>query len=184
MPASVANTIIGRRTIHQFRARELPPAGILEKALDAAVWAPNHHLSQPWRFHLLGPETVEKICLLNAELVRETKGEKAAEIKLRRWREIPGWLLLSRELSEDALRDREDYAACCCVAHNLSLLLWEDGIGMKWTTGGVTRDRRFFDMLNLDFRRDSVVGLFWYGYPAEIPQATRRPASELLKTLP
>ena len=184
MSAALTNTIIGRRTIHQFKANELPPMNILETALDAAVWAPNHHLSQPWRFHLLGPQSVEQVCLLNSELVRDKKGDKAAEVKLRRWREIPGWLLLSREKVDDPIRDREDYAACCCAAHNLSLMLWEKGIGMKWTTGGVTRDKRFFDIVELDFERDSVVGLFWYGYPAEIPQATRRPASEMIKTLP
>ena len=116
----------------------------MNRPLNAASGPPNHHLSQPWRFHLLGPETAELICLLNAEIVEAKKGEKAAEIKLRRWRENPGWLLMSRQRAEDELRDLEDYAACCCAAQNLSLLLWEQSIGMKWTTGAVTRDERFF----------------------------------------
>ncbi len=184
MSLTISDTIKSRRTIHQFRADNVPSADEIRLAIEQAVWAPNHHLTQPWRFHLLGPETKESICHLNAELVREKKGEKAAEIKLRRWSEMPGWLLLSCENSEDELRQKEDYAACCCVAHNLSLILWENNVGMKWTTGAVTRDQRFFDIVQLDSRRHFVVGLFWYGYPADIPQATRKPVNEFLEILP
>ncbi|NKB37398.1 MAG: nitroreductase [Gammaproteobacteria bacterium] len=184
MTVSIENTIKSRRTIHQFKHTEIPPLELLERAIDSCIWAPNHHLTQPWRFHLIGPQTAELICLLNAELVQSKKGEKAAEIKLRRWREIPGWLLMSRERVDDNLRDQEDYAACCCAAQNLSLLLWEQSIGMKWTTGEITRNGRFFDIVGLNFATESVVGLFWYGYPADIPQATRIAASKHIKSLP
>jgi len=93
-------------------------------------------------------------------------------------------LLLSCEKSEQALRQREDYAACCCVAQNLSLILWERAIGMKWTTGAVTREQRFFDILQLDEGQRSVVGLFWYGYPAEIPRGVRKSPRKFIDVLP
>ena len=38
--------------------------------------------------------------------------------------------------------ERENYAACCCAAQNLMLYLWRQGIGVKWTTGGITRPSR------------------------------------------
>lgn len=184
MPPSIAETIKSRRTIHHFKVGEVPPAELIKLAIEHAIWAPNHHLTQPWHFYLIGPETAELICQLNAELVLEKKGEKAAEIKLRRWREIPGWLLLSCDISEHASTNQEDYAACCCVAQNLSLYLWEQGVGMKWTTGAVTREPRFHNIVQLDGQRQSIVGLFWYGYPAEIPQASRLAAGDKLTILP
>ncbi|MFT5350790.1 MAG: nitroreductase [Planctomycetota bacterium] len=184
MSPSIAETIKNRRTIHQFKTDESPSTELIQVAIENATWAPNHHLTEPWHFHLIGTVTAEQICQLNAELVREKKGEKAAEIKLRRWREVPGWLLLSCDISDDELKTREDYAACCCVAQNLALCLWEKGVGLKWTTGAVCRDQRFYDMVNLDGRTQSVVGLFWYGYPLEIPMATRSPLSDCLSLLP
>jgi nitroreductase len=182
--SSIADSIKNRRTIHQFKADEIPSIDLIGQAIEYAIWAPNHHLTQPWHFHMIGPETVEQICLLNAGLVREKKGEKAAEIKLRRWREVPGWLLLSCDISEDEFRSKEDYAACCCVAQNLALYLWEKGVGMKWTTGTVTREKRFFDLVQIDSQAQSIVGLFWYGYAAEIPKGARQPANNSVNILP
>jgi nitroreductase len=184
MSSSIADIIKNRRTIHQFKANETPPVELIQQAIEHGIWAPNHHITQPWHFHLIGPETREQICQLNAALVGEKKGEKAAEIKLRRWREIPGWLLMSCDISGDEIRDREDYAACCCVAQNLSLYLWEKGVGMKWTTGGVTKNRHFYDLFDLNPGQRQLVGLFWYGYPEEIPEGTRLPLSEILDILP
>ena len=55
---------------------------------------------------------------------------------------------------------------------------------MKWTTGEVTRDPRFFTLLGLEAERHDIVGLFWYGYPDEVPAASRRDASEFIISLP
>lgn len=184
MSDSITDIIKNRRTIHHFVAEPRPTTQLLENALQAAVCAPNHHLTRPWQFHLIGPASAERICRLNADLVEQSKGAKAAEVKLKRWREIPGWLLLSCTRSAEEQKQREDYAACCCVAQNLALILWEQGIGMKWTTGKVTRDARFFDIVQVDRRERSIVGLFCYGYPGEIPKATRQPLAECLHVLP
>lgn len=184
MTVNIAATIRNRRTIHQFKSDEIPSQDLIEEALEVAVWAPNHHLSQPWQFHLLGAQSKEQICLLNSRLVAEKKGEKMAALKLARWREIPGWLVISNKRDENELKRREDYAACCCVAQNLALLLWEQGIGMKWTTGAVTRDPRFFELLELDTQCHEIVGLFWYGYPEDVPVTRRLPSSAFLRSLP
>ncbi len=176
--------IRGRRTIHQFRAGQVPAPEVVEKAISHATWAPNHHLTQPWQFRIIGEKTADRICELNARLVEAKKGPRMAEVKLKRWREIPGWLLMSYAIDDDELRRKEDYAACCCVAQNLALLLWEQGVGMKWTTGAVTRDPGFFDIVGLQMGQHEVVGLFWYGYPEEVPAASRRPSDEFLAYLP
>lgn len=184
MNGPAAGIIRGRRTVHEFRPGEVPPEAAILEAIEHATWAPNHYLSQPWRFRLLGPATREAICLLNAELARAKGGDKAADHKLKRWREIPGWLLLNCLRSEDAVREREDFAACCCAAQNLMLFLWEQGVGTKWTTGEVTRHPRFFELAGVDPAREFTVGLFWYGYAASVPDTARRPAPEVLTRLP
>ena len=97
---------------------------------------------------------------------------------------VPGWLLLSCTRSADPVREREDFAACCCAAQNLMLFLWEKGIGVKWTTGEVTRHPRFHEIVGFDPERETTVGLFWYGYAAVVPETGRTPGVERLTRLP
>ena len=70
---------------------------------------------------------------------------------------MPGWLVVTCELSDDALRRREDYAACCCGVQNFMLYLWRHGIGVKWTSGPVIRDPVFYDLIWVDPACEEVV---------------------------
>ena len=180
---TVAELILSRRTIHAFQA-EPPAREIVLRAADLARWAPNHLLTEPWHFYLLGPETADAIACLNAELVTRGKGPQAGQAKLDRWRAVPGWLVVTCDNSEDPVRAREDYAACCCAIHNFSLYLWSEGIGVKWTTGEVIRDPSFYDLIWVNPELETVVALLWYGYPAEVPQTTRKSLSQVLVELP
>jgi len=173
-----------RRTIHQFKPEPVPDEAVIKAAIDNARWAPNHYLTQPWHFYLLGPETARGIAELNAELVKKKNGEKAAKIKLERWLTIPGWLVLTCTKSNDQIRYQEDFAACCCAAQNMILYLWNEGIGVKWTTGDVIRDPRFFKLIHVGSDQETIVGIFWYGYADKIPEVSRKPIDQILTELP
>ncbi|MGE0384445.1 MAG: nitroreductase [Gammaproteobacteria bacterium] len=183
MNDTIKDIIRNRRTVHDFKP-ELPPRELVLEAIDLARWAPNHKMTEPWHFYLLGPETADAICELNADIVRAGKGEAAAAEKLARWKSVPGWLLVTCENSQDAVRAKEDYAACCCAIQNLQLALWSAGVGVKWTTGKVSRDPKFYEIAWIDPERETVVGLLWYGYPAEVGQTVRKPVAEVLVELP
>lgn len=178
----LAETMRSRRTINFFKPG-LPPREALFEAIDVARWAPNHHLTEPWRFYLLSEPVKQQIVALNARMVSEAKGEAAGEAKRARWSRIPGWLVVTCARSRDAQRQREDYAACACAVHNLSLYLWTRGIGVKWTTGPVTRSEAFYDLVWVDPVVEQVVGLFWYGYPDELPVSVRKPVAEIVVEL-
>ncbi|HEX6943656.1 MAG TPA: nitroreductase family protein, partial [Gemmatimonadaceae bacterium] len=51
----LSEAISSRRSVRQFSDRVITRAEI-ERMLDAAVQAPNHRLTQPWRFYVLGPD--------------------------------------------------------------------------------------------------------------------------------
>ena len=97
---------------------------------------------------------------------------------------MPGWLALTCLKSDDAVTMQENYASCCCTAQNLMLLLWDEGIGVKWTTGVVTRTGEFYRIIGADPGLEELVGLFWYGFPAEVPAAQRPPLDQILSQLP
>lgn len=180
---TIAELIRSRRTIHDFQPG-LPPREIVLKGIELARWAPNHFLTEPWHFYLLGAETADAIAQLNADMIARKKGLQAAENKLEKWRGIPGWIAVTCDKSDDPIRAREDYAACCCAIQNFSLYLWSEGVGVKWTTGAVIRNPDFYDLIWVDPELETVVGLLWYGYPAEVPQTPRKPVEQILVELP
>jgi len=170
---AVHDALRSRRTINDFSPQL--PAGweeALERAVEAATFAPNHKRTEPWRFHLLGPRSIRRVCELNAELVTASKGDAAGAKKLERWLAIPGWLVVTcvrREggdsMEEPAGLAREDYAAVCCATQNLCLSLHADGLGTKWTSGPVNFDPRFAGAVGLP-DDEYVVGTVWFGAAA------------------
>src|ERR1700747_3892892 len=58
--SSVSAVIQARRTIKQFRS-DLVPEETLWRILDAARWAPNHRLTEPWRIAIIGTQSREAL---------------------------------------------------------------------------------------------------------------------------
>jgi nitroreductase len=178
-----AEVIRGRRTINLYLQTAVP-RGLVREAIEAATWAPNHHVTEPWHFYLLGRETVERCLDLCFDIVTARKGPEAGEFKRSQWSEKPGWVAVTCRRSDDELRQREDYAACAAAVQNLMLYLWKAGVGSKWTTGDITHDERFFDIVGIDGSAEFVVGLLWYGYPKITPEQKRKGLDEVLSELP
>ena len=178
-----AEVIRGRRTINLYLQTPVP-GELVREAIEAATWAPNHHVTEPWHFYLLGRETREKCLDLCCEIVTAKKGPDAGTFKREQWSEKPGWLVATCRRSDDDLLQREDYAACSAAVQNLMLYLWKAGIGSKWTTGDITRDERFLDIVGVDAGAECVLGLIWYGYPKITPEQKRKGLENVLTELP
>ncbi len=176
-------TLRGRRTIDLYLQLPVPEQLVLD-AIESATWAPNHYVTEPWRFYLLGENTKARCVELIREMITAKKGEKAGNFKAESWAEKPGWLVVTCRRSDEELLQREDYGACCAAVQNFLLHLWQAGVGSKWTSGDITRDARFLDIVGIDASEEFVVGLIWYGYPKITPEQSRNPLSQVLKKLP
>jgi nitroreductase len=186
VPVSVdalAEVLRGRRSIDLFEPQPVGTEVLLE-AIEVARWAPNHRLTEPWRFYLIGPKTAAAIVDLAVAIDTAAKGEKAGSARRARLSAIPAFFVLTSRRSDDTLLEREDYAACCCAAQNLMLYLWQRGVGAKWTTGGITRDSRFYELLGIDAAKEGVVGFFWYGRAKIVPTQKRRAIAEIVAECP
>ena len=180
----IAERIRARRTTKLF-LRQKVSKRLVREAIEVARWAPNHHLTEPWHFYILGSETIASCARLIGDLIRETKGdEDLAAFKEESALSMPGWLLVTCKRSADELQEREDYAAVCCAVQNLTLYLSEADVACKWTTGLVTRDTRLFDLLGIDEDQEFVVGLIWYGYPKTLPTQSRKNVDEITTETP
>ncbi len=173
----------GRRTINLYLQTPVPTK-LVRDAIEAATWAPNHHVTEPWRFYLLGKKSIAASVELVREMTTAKKDAKAGDFKAKSWSEKPGWLVVTCRKSEDALTQQEDLAACAAAVQNFMLYLWKAGVGSKWTTGDITRDIRFNEIVGIDAENESAVGLIWYGYPKLTPSQQRADVDEVLTELP
>lgn len=173
----------GRRTINLYRQTPVPKQLVID-AIEAATWAPNHHVTEPWRFYLLGSKTIGACLDIVRDITTAKKDARAGEAKAKKWSEKPGWLVVTCRKSADELRQSEDLAACAAAAQNLMLYLWKAGVGSKWTTGAITRDPRFRAVVGIEDEVEIVVGMFWYGYPQKTPVQRRTDVADTLVELP
>lgn len=146
-----------RRSIVEYDSSVAVPEAVVDRALEAAILAPNHFLTEPWRFYLAGPRTRDALSSLN---------EKKAEI----FRSVPGWLVVSVAASGElsSKKGLEDYAATACAVHNFMLSLAANGVGSKWMTGALgVNGETLLAEVGADRERESLVGVVWFGYPAK-----------------
>ena len=182
--------ISSRRTIQDYSAEPLPE-GALERALEAALTAPNHRMTEPWRFVRTGPEARQRVFEISLDL--KNSGSAApltpgAVDKLKAKLLTPAELLVvSQVLAAKPEVVQEDYAAIACALQNLMLCLWEDGIGSKWSTGAVTTDARTYQCLAIDAAQERIVAFLWVGKAArgDTPKPKRRLGlAQVLRNVP
>ena len=144
----VETAIRGRRTHKAFRPNPVPRE-TLEDLFDLARWAPNHNLTNPWRFRVVGPLALERL--------KEAAGPDSAS-KLDR---APTLVVCSCVLSGDPVQDEEDLHATACAAYIVLLGAHARGLAGYWRTPAVLRtdpgraavgmpdDERFVSLLHL-----------------------------------
>jgi nitroreductase len=167
----VGDAIRSRRTHKQYSSEPLEDA-TLRDLLDLARYAPNHRLTQPWRFRALGPETRARI--------EAAVGEKEAT-KLRR---APTLVLATAALSGDPLTDEEDLHATAAAVYAVLLGATERGLASYWRTPACFAEPAVREVLGLG-DDERVVALIHLGPPAGDPPAKERLAlAEVLTFLP
>jgi nitroreductase len=124
----VEEAIRTRRT-HKVYGPEPVPRETLDELFELARWAPNHNLTNPWRFRVLGPESLGRL--------KEAAGEEAAA-KLDR---APTLVVVSVAESGDPVQDEEDYAAGAVAAYIVLLAAHARGLAGYWRTPQVLRTR-------------------------------------------
>jgi nitroreductase len=167
----VEAVVRARRTHKQYGSEPVSEA-VVRELVDLARWAPNHKLTNPWRFRLLGPDTRARI----DELVSE-----ADVVKLRR---APTLVLVTAVPSEDPVLAEEDVRATAAATYALLLGATERGLASYWRTPSCFRAPAVRDVLGLA-ESEVVVGLVHLGPPVTEPPAKERaPVDEVFSALP
>jgi len=163
--------IRGRRTHKQYGAEPVDERTVRELA-ELARFAPNHKLTNPWRFRLLGPETRAGI----DELVGENEA-----VKLGR---APTLVLVTAVLSEDPVLAEEDLLAAGCAVYAMLLGATERGLASYWRSPQCFREEPVRSLLGLA-ENEVLVGLVHLGPPAsDPPRKERAPLGDVFVALP
>lgn len=167
----VDTAVRGRRT-HKAYGPEPIGRETLDELLELARWAPNHDITNPWRFRVLGPSALA--------LLKEAAGPEAGS-KLDR---APTLVVASVVESDDLVRREEDLCAAACATYIVLLCAHARGLAAYWRTPEVLRSvaGRFALSVQPDER---VIGLIHLGRPRqERPVPERAPPGAYVTYLP
>ena len=117
-----------RRTHKRFGAEPVPRK-LVDELLELARWAPNHHLTEPWRFRVLGPESLARLA---------ATGKPGELEKLTR---APTLVVASAKLTGDDHQNHEDVLATACAAYIVLLAAHARGLASYWRTPRVLQSR-------------------------------------------
>jgi nitroreductase len=162
------DVIRGRRTHKAFRPERVPRE-TLDELFDLARWAPNHHLTNPWRFRVLGPNALERL--------KRVAGPEAAA-KLDR---APTLVACSAVLSGDDVQDEEDLLATGVAAFIVLTAAHARGLAGYWRTPAVLREPEGRAAVGIG-PDERFVGLIHLGYAAGDKPAPERPPPDAVVT--
>lgn len=159
---------IRTRRTHKAYASQPLDRTTLDELFELARWAPNHKLTNPWRFRVVGPRTLERL--------KAATGDPVAAAKLDR---APTLVAVSATQSGDPVLDEEDVLATGAAAYVVLLAAHGRGLAGYWRTPGVLRTAEGRAALGLP-GDERVLGLLHLGYPRQVPRVPdRAPVEEV-----
>jgi nitroreductase len=167
----VLEAIRTRRSIGKVLP-EQPSRDEIETILDAATWAPCHHVTNPWRFVVIaGDERVELGRMMARSKIRrmidEGRDIAGEEEKLiQKAMRAPVVIAVGVEPTDGAkVVPIEEIEAGAAAVQNMLLAAHGLGLGAMWRTGDPAYDPEVRAHLGLS-ERSSLLGFVYVGYPA------------------
>lgn len=156
-----------RRTHKAYAARPVDRE-TLDELFELARWAPNHKLTNPWRFRVVGPRALQRL--------KDAAGDPIAAAKLDR---APTLVAVTATQSGDPVMDEEDALAAGTAAYVVLLAAHGRGLAGYWRTPGVLRTAAGRAALGVP-DGERVLGLLHLGHPRQEPRVPERaPVEEI-----
>ncbi len=185
--APVLAALAARRSAARVDTDVAVPREAVERALELAVLAPNHHLTQPWRFTVVSGEARRRIGAAQAAEAVAT-GRIAPEreaFEAAKWLRAPTVVVVSHVPQDNPEVRREDRLALGAAVENLLLALEAQDLAAMWRTGAAATSPAVKEGLGLDPAHE-IVAVVYVGHPlagALLPPRRRRPAAEVTRWL-
>lgn len=165
-------TAIRTRRTHKAYGSEPVDRAMLTELLDLGRWAPNHHLTNPWRFYVVGPAALQRL--------KDAVGPDGAS-KLDR---APTLVAVTYVTSpEDPVADEEDLLAAGAAAYAILLGAHARGYAAYWRTPAILRDPAGRAALHIP-ETERCIALLHLGPPRQEQRVPERaPLDDVLTVL-
>jgi nitroreductase len=170
---NVDDAIRTRRTHKAYRPEPVDRS-TLDELFELARWAPNHHLTNPWRFRVLGPSALQRLKEA-ADAVEAGSGRKLDR--------APTLVAVTVVTTGDPVQDREDALAGGVAAYIVLLAAHARGLAGYWRTPAVLRDAAGRSALGIP-DDEEFLGLLHLGHPRQeqvVPD--RAPVDDVVRYL-
>ena len=187
---SVYDAIFRRRMSKEFTDDPVSD-DTLSRLFDAAVWAPNHRLTEPIRFFVLEKDSAarERVAELAAEVAfqkvvnpNQAQKQRSADASRSRVLDAPAAVYVYSVPGDNDEVTRENYATACCAVQNMALAAVAEDLTLDWSTGGVTQHERLSEALGAE-PDWAMVGALFIGKATTVPNSRRKPISEVVSWL-
>lgn len=179
---NVYEAIYRRRSAWKYKDNPIPRE-TMERMLDTAVWAPNHRLTEPWRFFVIEKDTKTRETVANLAYeyaMGRFDNPQRAENTQRAVMAPPVIIYVYSTPGQSDEATKENYASTVCAAYNVSLTGAAEGLTVTWETGGATRHPKLKETLGAEDEWD-LAALLYIGEPDEDIVTQRTPSQEFVK---
>ncbi|MDQ3539156.1 MAG: nitroreductase [Chloroflexota bacterium] len=181
---AVLETLRKRRSIGKMTA-QVPHQNLIRQIIEAGTWAPNHHLTEPWRFFVLQGEARTALgkVMSGVAAARETDpavASQAAERAITKPLRAPYVIAVGVEPSIDpSIPPIEEIAAGCAAVQNMLLAAEALGLAAIWRSGWIAFEPEVREHFGIS-PRGTMLGFVYVGYAAmQPPVRQRRPVEDV-----
>jgi nitroreductase len=178
---TVLDILKDRRAVRNYSSQEVETDKII-RLLEAATWAPNDRLREPWHFYVIRGEAKHRYEQIAKDYLQERFPTKPNLIQdsLAVLERTPLVIVVTADVipGDEASSEDNEYAAACAI-HSMWLAANELGLGLVWRTRGIglVRDERMHQFIGSPENK-KVIGTVFIGYPESEPAPTLRIAAE------
>jgi len=152
---------------------------VVWQILENANWAPNHGLTQPWKYKVFTKSGLEKLANFQADLYQELvskdkfKTEKYERMKTNILKSSHVIVICMERQKSEKILEIEEIEAVACSVQNMALTAAAYGICSFWGSGGVTYTDELKEFLGLG-AKDKCLGYLYLGYSDNPTTKSRR----------
>jgi nitroreductase len=179
----IIDAIRARRTVKRMDAGRSPPRAEIEAVIEAAAWAPNHHMTEPWRFVVLEKDARRRLGVVLADALAGAAAVPVPAERLEKEREKPlsspvVIALIGSPGRGENIVPQEELVAAGAALQNMLLAAHSLGLATSVRTGPHSYSpevKSFFGMAE----PETLIGMVYLGYASgAVPPGRRSPLRE------
>ena len=158
----VEEAIRTRRT-HKAYAAEPVDRETLDELFELARWAPNHHLTNPWRFRVVGRQALARLKAASDDPIAAAKLDRAPTLVV----------VSATQANDSAVDNEEDVLATAAAIYAVLLAAHARGLAGYWRTPAVLRTEAGRQAVQVP-TDERILGLLHLGHPRQEPRVPER----------